>query len=130
MLVGRINKQPGPAISRFTVNFAEYLDSGETIASVTRQTIQEVASGYQGPWPPNAYYQNPPQLPYDNPDTTLEFVGTYVILDNSMVQMFVTGGNVGIVYQVQFLMTGTSTRALPVEVLVQIQPPTVGPTTG
>ncbi len=136
MLVGRINKQP-LQISRFTVNFNDgWLDQGETIESVTDVNITEVATGWVGPWPwnPGPYFNNsntgtqtsggqPPPGALPPGQGPLVLYGTYVILQSQYVQIFVEKGVPGQVYQVQFVVTGTSTRAIPVEVLVQVQGP-------
>jgi hypothetical protein len=123
MLVGRIQKQP-LQVNRFTVNFAEWLDTGETISAVTDLTITGVVAGWNGPWPynPAALYTPPPPTPTVDANPLLLY-GTYVILQGTMVQVFVQKGTIGRIYQLQFLATGTSNRELPIEVLIAVHGP-------
>jgi hypothetical protein len=121
MLVGRINKQP-LQVSRFTVNFAEWLDAGETITAVTVPAITVLGTSWNGPWPPQPVFSSPTP-PVIDPTEQLSLVGTYTLIGGTMVQCFVQSGQIGLVYQVQFVITGSSNRQKPVEVQIQMVSP-------
>jgi hypothetical protein len=119
MLVERLNKQP-EAVTRATVDFSQWVDSGETITAVTFPVVSLLPSGWSGPFP-----WSPPYDPGTPPvDSNPLLVQTSVLLSgNLQVQMFLINGTVGLAYQVQFVATGTSGRQIPIEIDVQVMAP-------
>ena len=118
--VGRITKENSD-ISRTTVDFSGWLDTGETITSVTNATITYGNVGWSTTQPPS----NPAATPYD--PTTLTFVSTTVVNASTAVQVFLQAGTPGSAYTVSFVVWGTSGRHKTVEIGVQLSgtPPTI-----
>lgn len=106
-----------------------WLDVSETITTVVNAAVSLGASGWTVQQPP----QSPPVVPYDPTPLTLQ--STTIVAGtagaSSAVQFFVQSGTPGNVYTVQCVANGSSTRAITIQVTVQISgtPPTP-PNTG
>lgn len=116
MIVGRRNKETADII-RHTIDFTDWLDSGETIDTVIDNSISVGTSG----WSSSPF----PQLsPYD--PSPMAIRSTTVVGSNKEVQVFLTSGTPGNVYTMQLKVLGTSGREKVVELEIQVLgvPPT------
>jgi hypothetical protein len=116
MIVGRRNKETADII-RHTIDFTDWLDSGETIDTVIDNDIAVGTTGWSSsPFPQPA--------PYD--PSPMAIRSTTVVGSSKQVQVFLTSGTPGNVYTMTLKVLGTSGREKVVELEIQVTgiPPT------
>lgn len=123
MIVSRIVKETTD-IPRVMVDLGdlEFLDPTEVVTQITSASVVLGTTGWGNtPYPPMAA---PP--PYD--PTPLLFRSYTMDASNRVLIVFVQYGTPGNVYTCQFVLVGTSSRAITIEIIVQISgtPPQQG----
>lgn len=120
MLVGRINKDSSEQ-RRITVDFSEWLDTDETIASTTTPVIvvEMLATWQSGVWS-----SNPPIVDPIADTTPLQLETMVTVTGGQMVQLWVGVGTPGVTYKLTFDATGsTSNRVAQIDILVSVRAP-------
>jgi hypothetical protein len=113
MLVDRINKEP-PDISRDDLDMSWWLDEGETLTNIVTKTVMTGMFGWsEAPYPPP---NSPP--PYD--PTPLQIQSAVIQPDGKTLEVFVKAGSAGVAYTCQFILDGSSTRRITIEMGVQV----------
>lgn len=119
MLVGKTTKT-NLERRRVTITFEEWLDEGETIASITTPVVALQANAWPGPWPDSTPILATPVVP-DDP-TPMVVANSYIIASDTKVQLFFEDGTEGNSYAVTFVATGSSsTREVEIRVDVSVR---------
>lgn len=118
MLTGRLTKDNADH-TRVTVDFTQWLDTNETISSVTTPTVvaEQSAVWQFGPFTP----QPPPPIVDSTPVTVQN---SFIIAAGLMVQLILTAGTPGVTDKVTFVATGSSSfRQKQIDILVNTRYP-------
>lgn len=120
MLLDRIIKETTD-VSRVILDLTEWLDPTEVVKAIVSA---EVSLGTTG-WSLSPYLPGVAPPPYD--PTPLLFQSYTMDATNTQLIVFVAYGTPGNAYTCQFVLAGTSARAITVELAVQISgvPPTL-----
>lgn len=118
MLIDRVTKETTD-YTRVDMDMSWWLDPGECLTAVVSSEISLGTTGWsEAPYPPPG---SPP--PYD--PTPLLFISVEITDNGTGLTAFVEYGTPGNVYTCTFILDGTSTRRVTIELGVQIsgQPP-------
>jgi hypothetical protein len=115
MLVGSTSKETTD-LARVVIDFLEWLDPGEAVASTTTPVVAVDTTGAWSQMLP----ANPPVVPVDT--TPLTVSSTTMADANTKLIVLLAAGTPGLVYLVSFIATGsTSTRRQTIEFRVAVQ---------
>lgn len=122
MIVGRLVKDTQD-VSRFTVDFSKWLDSGEIIGAVTNATATVLQSAS---WNTDVFVA---QAPIPIVDTTpLAVLSETLVSSSTAVQLKLGSGTPGVSYVVQFVAVGqVSARQKEIDIIVTIREPQATP---
>jgi hypothetical protein len=113
MLVDRITKETTD-ISRDFLDMNWWLDPGETITKIVSQQVIQGMSGWsEAPYPPPGGPN-----PYD--PFPLAIQSAVITPDGTQLEVFVNEGSAGLAYTCQFVLDGSSTRRVTIELGVQV----------
>jgi ABC-type long-subunit fatty acid transport system fused permease/ATPase subunit len=118
MLTGRVTKDSAD-VRRFTVDFSQWLDAGETISALTTPVIViELTAS----WTNGTYISTPPIPPTDT--TPLVIISSAILITGLQVQVLCGVGTPGLTYKITFVVTGASSgRQKQIDVLVTVRQP-------
>jgi hypothetical protein len=113
MLVDRITKETTD-ISRDFLDMSWWLDEGETITHIVSQKVILGMSGWtEAPYPPPGG-----EIPYD--PFPLEIDSAVVAAGGTQLEVFVSEGSPSLAYTCQFVLDGSSSRRVTIEMGVQV----------